>query len=305
MYYPKSQIKTDLYTNGNEYSIKGSQTSYVGYYWKTSQNKFYSGKTPNSGDNLQLIPLYDMVNADENDFSIPLEGFSNKIESIITIDENGMGDTDPTYNFKGELRNEFISMQYENVKSFNTKNGRSTPEYYRTLPTQPSEKYTRYFAKQNNAPIFIETSKETFSKFSSKDPNVALDLYSCLSLSWSRQENAISINKTTVSKIEKQNNWYGFYNYFKGKFDDSEPTFDSLYTNGGEFLLPNRTNYIGYYHFMPNGTAMTGKNHSDGDEITLISINNQPSSTQPTTSSPSTQIPSLNISRGSSGGGGY
>ena len=242
MYYPKSQIKTNLYTNGDKLYIQGQQTPYIGYYWKTSQNKFYTGKTPNSERNLLLIPFYNDLSSGEGNNTIPIDGLGNTVESIITINEAGIGDSDPTYNFSENLRNETMVMQYENIKPKSLKNGRIIPQYYKTLPTPETQgQYLRYFAKQNNSPIFIEISKETFNKFSSKDLTVASDLYTCLYLNWSIEENSVLINRQKIKKIEKENKWYGFYNYFKGKFDDSESTFDSLYTNGGEFLFPNRT----------------------------------------------------------------
>ena len=46
MYYPKSQIVTNLYTNGQEYIIKSNNEKYIGNYWKTSDGKFFTGKTP-------------------------------------------------------------------------------------------------------------------------------------------------------------------------------------------------------------------------------------------------------------------
>jgi hypothetical protein len=48
MYYPKSQIKTNLYTNGYEFTTTPTNTtnSYSGYYWKTSNGKYFTGKTP-------------------------------------------------------------------------------------------------------------------------------------------------------------------------------------------------------------------------------------------------------------------
>ncbi len=46
MYYPKSQIKTNLYTNGGEFIIESTGDDYVGYYWKTSKDEYFTGKTP-------------------------------------------------------------------------------------------------------------------------------------------------------------------------------------------------------------------------------------------------------------------
>ena len=47
MYYPKSQIKPNLYTSGNEYALESTpNNSYKGHYYKTSIGKSYTGKTP-------------------------------------------------------------------------------------------------------------------------------------------------------------------------------------------------------------------------------------------------------------------
>ena len=46
MYYPASQIKTNIYTNGTELVIKSDNQKYIGYYYKTSDGKYFSGKTP-------------------------------------------------------------------------------------------------------------------------------------------------------------------------------------------------------------------------------------------------------------------
>ena len=57
MYYPQSQIKTNLYTNGQEFSIESTKENYIGYYWKTSDGKYFTGKTPND-KNIQELADY-------------------------------------------------------------------------------------------------------------------------------------------------------------------------------------------------------------------------------------------------------
>jgi histidinol-phosphate aminotransferase len=47
MYYPKSQIKTNLITNGKELVYLSDNQPYSGSYWKTSDGKYYTGKNPN------------------------------------------------------------------------------------------------------------------------------------------------------------------------------------------------------------------------------------------------------------------
>ena len=54
-YYPLSQIQTNLFTNGGEFYIPTSNVdiryysdsnvnSYTGFYWKTSSEKYFTGK---------------------------------------------------------------------------------------------------------------------------------------------------------------------------------------------------------------------------------------------------------------------
>ena len=55
MYYPKSQITPNLYTNGNELQVKSTGENYIGYYYKTSSGIYYSGKTPEEKPSVKLI----------------------------------------------------------------------------------------------------------------------------------------------------------------------------------------------------------------------------------------------------------
>lgn len=57
MYYPLSQIKTNLYTGGNEYALKSNpRTPYIGYYYKTSIGQSFTGKTPPRWRKLSFNP---------------------------------------------------------------------------------------------------------------------------------------------------------------------------------------------------------------------------------------------------------
>ena len=55
MYYPLSQITSNLHTNGGEFVIKNTNTPYVGYYWKTSKGQYFTGKTPQDTPTEELI----------------------------------------------------------------------------------------------------------------------------------------------------------------------------------------------------------------------------------------------------------
>ena len=60
-YYPKSQIKTDLFTNGKEFVRSDNDLPYVGSYWKTSNGEVFSGKTPNDRPYVELNPIPEPV----------------------------------------------------------------------------------------------------------------------------------------------------------------------------------------------------------------------------------------------------
>mgnify|MGYP000350512004 CR=1 FL=1 len=54
MYYPKSQIKTNLYTDGKEFSLSSTKEAYMGYYYETSTGQQYTGRTPQDGPNILI-----------------------------------------------------------------------------------------------------------------------------------------------------------------------------------------------------------------------------------------------------------
>ena len=47
MYYPKSQIIENLYTNGGEYAIKSTNKEYKGYYYQVSNHQRFTGENSN------------------------------------------------------------------------------------------------------------------------------------------------------------------------------------------------------------------------------------------------------------------
>jgi len=203
MYYPKSQITPNLYTNGGEYRIKGTTTSYVGFYFKISTNKKFIGKSPN----------YNLLNPPELE---PLSGVTDDIGLTSTGNfiTNNLNLSD--YNPDLLYYNNYLTTIYPKLTDFQS---RILPSPYYSKPT-PKEKgigeYRRYFAKKNNELIYLEISKETYTKFKSNDPRVASDLYNCLFLPWDL--NSETTNQNIVALVEKDNKWYGFSSYFKDYF---------------------------------------------------------------------------------------
>lgn len=240
-YYPKSQVKNNLNTNGHELMVASSGKEYVGKYYKISTGETFAG-TDTTAIQIKLVPLTDTHQ----------------------VKNPRIKELQFTYNPPSKVYNE---LKYGN----RVPNAPLLPS-----PSLSGDKigksgeYTRYFAKKNNNTLYMEISKDTHDKINSQDSKMDLTLYSVLKLSWNTDP---QVNKNIVKLAEKNNNWEGFYNYLSNQLGE-DPIFESaLYTRGGEFLLPNRTSYIGYYHYMSDGTPMVGKTHGKGKGIALISLN--------------------------------
>lgn len=207
-YYPKSQIKTNLYTNGVELVYKSNNQSYKGYYFKTSKGKFYTGKSPNDGTpvELKIQSNLDLDGIGTLLSSYPLPSFTtdllNSPNVITPINDAFFGAPSILSNNYG-----------------NTITPRLIPQYHKTKPTLEElqlGKYNRYFCKKNNELIYIEISKETYTKLINQDTQIAFDLYTPTSILWQNQP---TLNFNEVRLIEQNLKWYGFSQYFKGNFE--------------------------------------------------------------------------------------
>lgn len=202
-YYPKSQITSNLYTDGSEFIILNSNQPYTGPYFKVSNGEIYTGKNPNDIPSLQLIPITPLP-PDNIDGDFP----PNDIIPLNKLYEN-YPDT-PDFNLTYSL-NSIV-------------NNRSLPSPLQTPPTQQDKDlgvFSRYFCKKNNENIYIEIDKEQFIKFQNKDQTVAWDLYTPKQLLWQikgDKTQTYNANKNNVSLIEQRDKWYGFTQYFKDRF---------------------------------------------------------------------------------------
>jgi len=214
-YFPKSQIQPNLYTNGEEFVlINNRQKFYIGYYYKLSTGKQYTGENPNNGVGIELIPAKDDVlktSLDSDAIPPTLSGTPSGANVINLVELDLQGDDELYYYDSG------VVFGYPPLTGFQR---RLLPSPYYSLPTSEDVsigEYRRYFAKKTNELIYIEVSKETYTKFKSNDPTVASDLYNVLFLPWSIDGNP-EVNIKIVSQIERNNKWYGFTSYFRGQF---------------------------------------------------------------------------------------
>lgn len=191
MYYPKSQIVTNLYTNGQEYVIKSTSENYIGNYWKTSDGKFFTGKTPEDKNIQELIIA-------TSDASLQ---YSNLTSEAFEYQSNS------TY-----LNNSDIITGEYNRLNDKLLNVNLLPTSYNPQPTQDDYalgEFTRYFCKKTNELRYTEINKDTYEKLTGQDSTYLWQLYTPFKYQW-----IISGSKETVYKTNEQVTTY-MINKFK------------------------------------------------------------------------------------------
>jgi hypothetical protein len=180
-YYPLSQIKTNLYTNGYEFTtdLNNTTNSYVGYYWKTSTNQFFTGKTPQDEPNTPLFEIPDLEN-------YPNEKVVNtpNIISLQTVSEDN-----------------FSISNYLKLTSTPVDRITYTPYYNPQQPTQQdyqNGEFRRFFCKKANEILYIEINKDQYDKLIVKDPQILWQLYLPFDITW-----RLTGDKQQVARVNK------------------------------------------------------------------------------------------------------
>ena len=153
MYYPLSQIKVNLYTNGGEYVYLSTKENYIGYYWQTSKQEFFTGKTPQDVPNEKLILSFE---------------YSSDVIS--------KGSNIPLSINQEDVRNS----NYIDINKINVNQITLVPSFTPNIPTQQdyvNGEYRRYFCKKSNEIIYLEISKDTYDKLVDQDSKILWQLY--------------------------------------------------------------------------------------------------------------------------------
>ncbi len=201
MYYPKSQIKTNLYTQGGEYVYLGTNNVYSGSYFTTGDGKIFTGKNPNNKPNSPLEP----ISVNLNDFqpnNPELEKFPDTYDII----------NDEYYWAKGMSVNDTTQPPIPPIQ---------------ILPTLTDKEYNigeiqRYFASKINEIKYVEISKSQYNLFLNKDSSVQYTLYEAFQLPWvitGDRTEVYNVNLKTINRIQKNFKLQGFKSYFKGRYD--------------------------------------------------------------------------------------
>jgi hypothetical protein len=171
MYYPEFLTELNLYTNGGEYVITSTGEGYVGYYWKTFDGKYYTGKNPRQTPNQLLSPVQKTISQNDGDsFIQPTPGYpKNNLNQKVAP------------NPKPSINNP-TSSDYENGFFY------------------------RYFSKPINANKYIEIDSNTYNLLVNQNPNINYTLNDSVKIKWVlsgfSQEEVYKQNKTLVEYTE-------------------------------------------------------------------------------------------------------
>lgn len=193
-YYPLSQIKSNLYTKGNEYVISSTGIPYKGYYHTTSNNESFSGKTPTDYPVSLLNPVE--IQSENDEFE---EDIVNNKQSYWTIGN-------PNYRYS----------QNNNPIPPSSIFPKTTPKDYEL------GEFERYFLSKSNEIKFLEIDKFTYDQYLNQNPNVFYQLYQPIKLSWELtgiEDEVYKVNYRTVERVQNNFKLRGFIEYFRGKFD--------------------------------------------------------------------------------------
>lgn len=174
MYFPKSQITPNLYTNGKEFAYSNNKQEYIGYYFKVSTGKYFSGRNQDDRPNEELIPL---------EADITVTDITTSLDSIVTI-------VDPIYSY---ITNQPIPLPT------------SLPVYNPKIPTQQdyqNGEFRRLFCKKTNEIQYIEIGQDQFDKLIAKDPQILWQLYEPFDLTWQLTGNIEDVARVNFNTVE-------------------------------------------------------------------------------------------------------
>ena len=247
MYYPKSQIKTNLFTNGDEYVYYNTNNEYSGSYFITGNGKVFTGKNPNNKPNDPLSAISENLNG--------FQQLSSEQEDL-PISYNVINDS------------------YYWAKGISTTINNPVPSPpIQILPSPTTKEYEigeiqRYFTSKINEIKYTEINETQYTSFINNESTVLSSLYIAFQLPWvitGDRSNAYNVNMKTVNRVQKNFKLQGFKSYFKGRYDQlfQYTSQDNLYTEGNEFKsIVSGKRYKGYYHIHPKKGPMEGRQHT-------------------------------------------
>tara|TARA_R110000782_G_scaffold59991_1_gene124212 strand:+ start:3513 stop:4103 length:591 start_codon:yes stop_codon:yes gene_type:complete len=190
VYYPKNQIETNLYSSG-DLLVQTTTQPYYGFYFRTSNEQYFSGKEPNDGENFPLIKPLTQLQTPQ----LPTS-------------------PDPLIDFRFFPENEAYSVLTKQPRVYSP----YLPSPYFPIPTKTdilNKQFQRYFAKKSNENVFTEISLE------GAQSGVSSKLYLIIVLPWVIRGDLKQVSITnfkSISFTEKKFNVLGLDKFLKSNY---------------------------------------------------------------------------------------
>jgi len=261
MYIPANRMTTNLYTRGEEFKNAATGIPYTGYYWEMYNGTIFTGKNPNDKPTEQLIIIENTNN---------IEKLNEEDKVFQQFAENYDAEVVP-----GQYQNMEDIHIYNQINEVDISSTELEPQQYYAQPTEKEYElgiFTRYFAVKTNEPIYIELDEATHNKMNNRNPAYNHKAYTLFSIVWTLtggEGEMYNTNENEVLLIETTINRLGFANFLNNNFLQFyiPNRGEVLFSNGEGFILPDGTAYIGEYHIMLDGRAMTGKTHGMSSKV--------------------------------------
>ena len=269
MYIPKNRIKENLYTPGNEFIVKTTEANYAGFYHSLYTGEFYSGKTQNDSNIIELVKF-------------EVQGEPRLAPNLIETNVIALflEDPDPVVNQDQWNQGDIVTYLKLRNESTTDDQPKEMPQFYYANPTEEDYQlgtFTRYFTVKANELRYMEVSKKTYSKLQAQGSDIVWELFISFKLQWTIdgvEDEVFDINRSQTLITERRIGRKGFQEFLNNDYLKYyiSVNLNNQYTSGDDYTLPNGLNYEGLYHIMPNDQAMTGRYHGEGEDIILTPI---------------------------------
>ena len=212
MYIPKSRIKPNLYTRGDEYMLISNNENYIGFYHSLWNGKFFTGKTQNDSNIREITPVFipegeDIVGSKE----------TIEPENILALLKPHAPELD-IYNFSQQDILTYPQLQRKSTVDLDLK---KLPFQSYPKPTEDNYQlgsFTRYFTVKVNELQYLELNLPSYTKLKKKDNNWMWEMYIIFSLQWTltgEQEEVARTNRNQILIAEKQIKRLGFDSFLR------------------------------------------------------------------------------------------
>jgi hypothetical protein len=199
MYIPKNRLITNLQTNQGEFVYKNTLVPYNGYYWKSYDGKYFTGKTPNDSPSIEIILSQSNRNIFTDTPTVNTTLFYNDPEIDLTF-------------------------EYTPLKNIDLLVVKFLPSQFYPKPTQDDYNlgaFSRYFVVKSNENIYLEVNKDTYDSINNQSTDWAWELYVPFTILWTltgERDNVFITNRNITQLTEQRLKKRGLQEFLKQNY---------------------------------------------------------------------------------------